>query len=955
MTSPPSSDALEALFQTLRQTGDVRALANPDRASLAAQIVERLKQEADHYWAIDPEESLTLAGLIVAVGEARGDPSTVALGRMAQGDALKFLGQFEAAWARLDQARDLYQAVDDEVGWARTCIGRLYLSINLNRVAEALAEAQQARAILTRRGEAERLLRLNFQTALVHNYLGQPAVALEWFQAALATAEALGDAGQQYLGPLYTNIGFAYDVLGDLRLAQSHAERAQALFVERGESLNQATVEINLAYLARAQGHYPRALRQLHAVVDLAEGRFPETAALARCDLAECYLALGRYAEARDLARQVAGDYRTAGNQYQLARALLHLATAEAELADFAAAATALEEAAHLFETLGAAPWVATTQLLRGRLALRQGERGVAATLAEQAGRIFEAEGHLANTADARLLCASAALAGGDPRLAVDRAAGTLAYARRYNVPSLRYSAHLLLGRAAEADAHPARAARHYQAAAATVERVQRGLTITLRPGFLEGQAEASRRLIDLRLRLGQAAAALEALEQAKSQVLLGYLVNREHLRWAPAGADSAALIETLERLRAEHHWYYRLAHDPPREADHASSLPTELARAEVTTRERQMRAITERLYLHAEAGRVAQAAPVVSVAAVQASLDEGTALVEYYTDGEALWAFTLSRAHLRVQALPATLGSVQAWLGQLQLNLTAALRLGPDAAATRALRPTALRLLQRLQGALLGPLALQPEAWQRLVIVPYGGLHYLPFHLLHDGTHHLIERHEVVVVPAAGLATRPGPRQPPGALALAYDWDGRLLHTQAEAELVVRLFGGERRLNEAARRPVLQAAPRQILHVAAHGQYRLDQPDLSYLQLADGPLFADDLLQHDLRYELVTLSACETGRATVAGGEELIGLGRGLLYAGAGALWLSLWSVPDAATLRLMDGFYRRLRAGASKAAAARRAQCALLAEAPELHPAFWGAFQLVGDAHPLSTTTES
>lgn len=950
MTSPPSTDQIEHLLDELRQTGDVQRLADPGQAALAAQIVERLKLEADRYWAIDPARSLELAGLICAIGEVSGDKQVMALGRMAQGDALKFLGQLEAAWERLNQARDLYQTAGDEVGWARTCIGRLYLSVSLNRVAEALAEAETARAILTRLGETERLLRLNFQTALVHNYLGQPGVALEWFQSARAAAEALGEAGQQYLGPLYTNIGFAYDVLGDLQQAQAYAERARALFIERNESLNQATVEINLAYLARAQGHYPRALRRLHAVVDQCAVQFPETAAFARCDLAECYLALGRFAEARDLARQVAADYRAAGNQYQLARSLLHLAMAEAELGLWTDATAALEEAARLFEALGAAAWLASTRLLLGRLALRQDKPGLAATLAQQAGQTFQAEGHLANTAAAQLLQGWAAHASGDQSLAAKQGAGTLAYARRYNVPGLRYNAHQLLGQAAEANAQPTRAARHYQAAAATVERVQRGLTITLRPGFLEGQGEALRRLINLQLRLGQATGALEALERAKSQVLFGYLVNREHLRWAGDGQDSRPLIEALERLRAEHHWYYRLAHDPPREADHTSSLPPEQARAEVAARERQMRAITEKLYLHAEAGHAAQAAPTFSLAAVQAQLEEGTLLIEYYTDGESLWAFTLDRGQLAVRAMPATMGSVQQWLGQLQLNLAAALKLGPDAPGTRALGHTARRLLQRLHAALLGPLALPSGAWQRLVIVPYGGLHYLPFHLLHDGARYLIEDQEVVVLPAAGMATRSSLRQPPGALVLAYDWDGRLPHTQAEASLVESLFGGTRWSGQAARRPVLQAAPRQIMHMAAHGEFRLDQPDLSYLQLADGPLYADDLLQHDLSYELVTLSGCETGRASVAGGEELIGLGRGLLYAGAGALVLSLWSVADAITLRLMEGLYRRLQAGAAKAAALRQAQCALLAETPDLHPAFWGAFQLVGDARPLS-----
>ena len=79
-------------------------------------------------------------------------------------------------------------------------------------------------------------------------------------------------------------------------------------------------------------------------------------------------------------------------------------------------------------------------------------------------------------------------------------------------------------------------------------------------------------------------------------------------------------------------------------------------------------------------------------------------------------------------------------------------------------------------------------------------------------------------------------------------------------------------------------------------------------------------------------------------------GIGRGLLYAGAGALILSLWQVTDISTLTLMERLYRALRAGKSKAASLREAQNAVLAENAELHPAFWGAFQLIGNAQPLS-----
>jgi CHAT domain-containing protein len=181
------------------------------------------------------------------------------------------------------------------------------------------------------------------------------------------------------------------------------------------------------------------------------------------------------------------------------------------------------------------------------------------------------------------------------------------------------------------------------------------------------------------------------------------------------------------------------------------------------------------------------------------------------------------------------------------------------------------------------------------------------------------------------------------------------LPYTFTEAEFVHHLFGGKLYTGAAASRLAFQEQPLQILHIAAHGQHRLDQPDLSYIQLADGQFYADDLFQHDLSYELVTLSACETGQANVSGGDELIGLGRGFLYSGAGALILSLWQVADDTTLRLMELLYQALHAGMSKAAALRSAQQAILRESPGLHPAYWGGFQLIGNSNPLTNWAES
>jgi tetratricopeptide (TPR) repeat protein len=946
-------DADTVLAQLLDGSDSAVGLAEPLPDDIAAVVVERLKEEADRHWWINANRSLEIAELIVQIGEARGDTLQMALGIMARGDALKFLGQIEEAWRTLQWAGDLFRSGSDEVGWARTRIGRLLICVDLNCVAEALADAGYARDIFTRHNECEKLLRLDFNTAVVHKLLGDQRRALTLYHSALATAESLGVAGQDYFGLLCTNIGNVYDLLGDFRQASAYHERARALFIERNETRAIAVAEINLAHIAMAQGHYRHALHLLHRGHDLKVAEhLPLDAAHVKRDMVECYLLLNRYPEARELAYQVIAAYKEFGATYNKALTMLYLATAEAELSNFSAAQAALDLAESIFVSLSATAWVATTQLRRGRIALQQGDFAVAEREALAGARYFKPVGQQVDYAISTLLFGQTRAASGDLPAAAQAGTTALCIAQRCNVPPLRYTSHLLLGRVAEAQGDLTRAARRYRAAAATVERVQRSLTITLRPGFLEDKGEALRALIALHLRTGHAERAFETLERAKSQVLLGYLANHEQLRWSSDDDHSRLLIEELDQLRAEHQWFYRLAHGyPGAEDERAKIVQPEQALAELAIRERRMRIITEKLYLLS-----GEDSPGISVSTpplnrIQKSLDEDTLLVEFYNDGMHLWAFTVDAHTLDVHPLPTAVGALDRLLAQLLVNFAAAVHAGPNTPVSRSLDGLAQRILQRLYASLIEPLVRRVYGHSRLIMVPYGSLHYLPFHLLNIGTESLINRHEIVVQPAASLVTRRGPVRKGGALVLAHSQDGLLPQTLSEAKVVQSLVGGDIYFDGAANRAVLQAQPRQILHIAAHGEHRLDLPDLSYIQLADGQLYTDDLLQHDLSYELVTLSACETGRTNVAAGDEPIGLGRGFLYAGAGALITSLWRVADNWAVALMEHLYRELATGASKAAALRNAQRTICTEQPDLHPAFWGAFQLVGDPHRLST----
>lgn len=91
---------------------------------------------------------------------------------------------------------------------------------------------------------------------------------------------------------------------------------------------------------------------------------------------------------------------------------------------------------------------------------------------------------------------------------------------------------------------------------------------------------------------------------------------------------------------------------------------------------------------------------------------------------------------------------------------------------------------------------------------------------------------------------------------------------------------------------------------------------------------------------------ACQTGLGKEIRGEGVVGLTRGLMYAGAAKVVVSLWSVSDNATADLMARFYTELiSAGRSPAAALRGAQLALLKQPQWQHPYYWSAFTIQGD----------
>jgi CHAT domain-containing protein len=331
-----------------------------------------------------------------------------------------------------------------------------------------------------------------------------------------------------------------------------------------------------------------------------------------------------------------------------------------------------------------------------------------------------------------------------------------------------------------------------------------------------------------------------------------------------------------------------------------------------------------------------------VDVAAISARMGPQETLVDYYTQGDDLYAFVLNAGTIKGHKLSAR-------------GLEEEVRAFREAIGRR--EPRALELGQSLHTRLIDPL-IGDITGPSLTIAPHGALHYLPFAALSDGKSYLIDRYAVRLIPSADTLVylRSERRKTVGTLLALGNPDlGKpaldLPNAQVEAVKVASMFPDSRALvrAEASKSAVKDLGGGfSILHFATHGRFDADAPLSSGLYLAkgneaNGVLTVSDLYSLRWDVDLVTLSACETGLGKVANGDDVIGLTRGFLYAGARSIVASLWEVDDAATAQLMETFYRNLGSN-DKREALRLAQIETRKQYPD--PWYWAAFNVLGRA---------
>jgi CHAT domain-containing protein len=468
------------------------------------------------------------------------------------------------------------------------------------------------------------------------------------------------------------------------------------------------------------------------------------------------------------------------------------------------------------------------------------------------------------------------------------------------------------------------------------IEEVRADLTDSdLRSEFFEGKQGLYQHAVLLALEAQQPEEAFSLSERSRSRTFLDLLGSQTTL----SKGRTRALVAEEVQLRA------RLAQARAQAQETEDAEESAYARATAEALDRDYKAFLERVKKENLEQASLMSVEPVKLAEIQALLPEGTTLLEYFVgDGGVVAVWVVDRQNFKVVKLP---GDRPTLVTQVRNFRGAITRQAPIENVQRQAQALYERLIAPARAEIRGT---------RLLIVPHGVLHYLPFASLRSPNGRwLVQDFPLSTLPSAsvlryltdkGVGARAGTLvmgNPDLGAELALPWaerEARMVGQQEkDSTVLVRADA-----TEAQAKKLLETVG--IVHFATHGDLSETDPLSSAVLLVpgggeDGRLEVREVFGLDLHAKLVVLSACETGLGKLSRGDELVGLQRAFLYAGTPAVVTTLWKVDDRATFDLIRAFYTRLET-AGPVEALRQAQLETMATYP--HPYQWAAFGLTG-----------
>jgi tetratricopeptide (TPR) repeat protein len=877
---------------------------------------------------------------LILFGEQEAQEGLIGLGEIALGDAIRLQGDYVTGLQILDRAAARFESIGDEVGWARTRIGWLGAVFHLESHPDVEPIVQRALQIFNTKEESRFLVPLFQNYAHYCIVKGRLLEALPLSEQALKVAEQIQDSSTR------TQAVFTLLIL----LIQIHAELGQyeiaQAYLDQGSTQLQnhkLAPFLKVDFWSTASAFYFRTGRYTQSLYAIGQAKQlesrPDTLRVLEHREAQAYLFLNRLYECEEISLFWIEKLKDKPERAFGLASFLYLLAEVYRLSGRWEQATPISE--QLLELLQrrddpSLAWLHVAYRQYALVLSKSGKIQEAIHVARTAITLSEKVGEHTERVDTLLTASQIVL---ETTERDNFLAQALELAK--TVAWLRWRVYQAI-----ANTTTNGEARRFALLQATndLDNVQSWLAASFHANYLIEALSLYESLIVDYLNTNEIECAWQTVERVKSRALMNTLMAQQE---APASVDSP-LVAELKQLQLRHYELTRQVADG--RVTYESVMPF-LSEAETQIAKTQERIEIDHLGRR-EPLRVPP--PFVPVAPPDSDL------LGYFVMEDAIHLFLHNGEQYVHQKVDIGLSDLYGLMMAINTNISSV------ATAPNVFVPILLRQLQSnlnvLYRLLIAPI--QPYLkHSKLVIVPHGVLHQLPFHLLWNGEQYLLQTSELRIVPTARLLGRTGdaPNRPIHHAVISDDWDGQLPNAEREGAGVAQILESTRHFHgvEAKKELVLTLLDsRGVLHIAAHGAHRPDHPELSHIQLSDGQLTLVDLFRHTIHKDLVTLSACETGMAVIRAGDDPVGLWRGFLAAGARSLLVALWQLEDAISEQLMTAYYKKLSQGVTRVCALREVQQEWLnkAEGRYLHPFYWGAYQLIGDdgSIPIQTVTE-
>jgi len=845
-------------------------------------------------------------------------------------------GKLESAIENLDQAAGAFLKLGREQDAAQTRVARLIALALLGRYDEAVQTGEQALKVFKKYGDELAAGKVEKNLGNIVSRQDHHLKAEKYYLSARKRFVKTGEKSEQIMAE--NGLAITYTHLNDFRRAEKFFAEALRNAHTGNMLLTEAEIEASMGNLALFRGRYDEALRFL----ELSRRKYeelgmPHQTAVAGLEIADIYRELNLTREALDIYAEVSETFSRLKLQGEEARARANFGWAAAALGLTASARSNLKRSARLYEREKNKTGAGATMLIEAGLEIAQNNPKKALAIVRESEKLLASSESLRHKLASGLLKAEALGRTGHRMRSEKLLVDTVKEAEAQEQANIVLAGFNSLGKLARGRGDNKTAKESFKKAVALVERLRAPLAAEeFRMAFLANKLEPFENLALIYIEENKFREAFLFTEKAKSRALAEILGQENEIIQADI---SPAASDKLAQMREGLNWYYsRLGR--------AGDAEIGKLQDQIKRREKEIAALMRRIESTLGArGKTSRAG--IDLKGLQDRLGNGQVLVEFVEQEGVFSAFVIDGKTIRFAGQLASSEEIMKLLEGLHFQF-GAMRYGKQVPKKfiADLKNRADVYLQKLYDLLIRPLE-SLTGGRGMVIVPAGALYYAPFHALHDGESYVIEGREVVYSPSAAVwqALQEKPRRKPKNALLMGFADEAIPLVNREINTLKKILPRHLSLTgkNATFTAYLKNAPRfDLLHLACHGQFRPENPLFSSLHLADGWITVRDICAQRLRAGLVVLSACETGMNKIFAGDEILGLARGFLSAGASSLVLSLWTVSDEATSRLMKRFYENLQLGHAVAASLRIAQIEFIGRGE--HPYFWSPFAVIG-----------